>query len=227
MVRKALTGVSFPSPRSSRGEGWVRAVSTGELAESPPHRNSLSRISTSPRKRGEWSQPVALHLHAHYRAMSLDRGPAGDEVAAVHAPPVHRRFASLHPRLAPGLGKAGAGAGARLARSVGMWSVVWCCRWCSLNSGRRGAPSRWPSRSSCSASVSRRRHGADHRSFRHRGGDLAQHRLPWRRLCCRGLSTTLWQFILVHFLIGLGPRDLRAADDGGLATGSIAIAGWR
>ena len=33
-----------------------------------------------------------------------------------------------------------------------------------------------------------------------------------------GLSTTLWQFILVHFLIGLGiVGDVRAADGGGLA----------
>src|SRR5260370_6514301 len=47
--------------------------------------------------RGE-GRPVALHLHAQYRAMLLDPQAAGDEVADVHAPSdSSRRSAAFTP----------------------------------------------------------------------------------------------------------------------------------
>ena len=68
---------------------------------------------------------VALHLHAQYRAMSLDPQAAGDEVAPVHAPsdpsqdsPLFipdSRQAWVRLALALVIGSIG---------SVGMWSVV-------------------------------------------------------------------------------------------------------
>ena len=45
----------------------------------------------------------------------------------------------------------------------------------------------------------------DHRPLRHRDGDGAQHRrCSGSAYVLAGLSTTLWQFIAVYFLIGLG-----------------------
>ena len=43
----------------------------------------------------------------------------------------------------------------------------------------------------------------DHRPLRHRDRDRARHRHPGLGYLGAGMSTSIWQFILVHFLIGL------------------------
>jgi hypothetical protein len=68
---------------------------------------------------------VALHLHAHYRAMLLDPGASGDEVHAVLAPSASSKDSPL---FTPDSGQAWVRLALALVigsiGSVGMWSVV-------------------------------------------------------------------------------------------------------
>jgi MFS family permease len=150
--------------------------------------------------------PVALHLHAQYRAMSLDRRAAGDEVAAVHAPsdsskdsPLFvpdSRQAWVRLALALVLGSLG---------SVGMWSVVVVLPVVQPEFGAtRGAVSLAFTLTMLGFGLG----GVVMGRITDRFGIVAAIALSIVILgfayIVAGLSTTLWQFILVHFLIGLG-----------------------
>src|SRR6202166_1300993 len=90
---------------------------------SPEIRSANFDLSAQAERGGTGS--VALHLHAHYRAMRLDPKPAGDEVAAVHAP---SDSAKDSPLFIPDSGQAWVRLALALVLgsigSVGMWSVV-------------------------------------------------------------------------------------------------------
>jgi hypothetical protein len=87
--------------------------------------NCTSEVWSSRPSRNDETGPVALHLHAQYRAMWLDPAAGDDEVAAVHAPSdstpdsaafvPDSRQAWVRLALAVLIGSIG---------SVGMWSVV-------------------------------------------------------------------------------------------------------
>ena len=185
MVRKALTGVTSP---------WFRG-------------STRSRRRPGLEKTRAMERSVALHLHAHYRAMLLDPKAAGDEVAAVHAPSDSSKDSPL---FTPDSGQAWVRLALALVigsiGSVGMWSVVVVLPVVQAEFGatpRRGVAGLYADHARLRSR--RRRHRQDHRSLRHRGGDGAQHRRSsGSAYVVAGLSTTLWQFILVHFLIGLG-----------------------
>ena len=60
-VFEGLIGLSSPSPRSSRGEGWGEGLPLRiRLVDSPPH------APTSPRKRGEVRNARSLDLRRHF-----------------------------------------------------------------------------------------------------------------------------------------------------------------
>ena len=186
-------------PRSSNSAGRVAAH--GEIR--------YRRIrSCSHRWRGTRQVTVAPHLHAQYRAMSLDPEAGGRRsCAAVHAPlqsPGFRRDSLPTSRQA----------WARLALalligslgSVGMWSVVVVLPVVQAEFGAtRGTVSLAFTMAMLGFGSGGVVTGQDHRPLRHRGRDRAQHRHPRARLMFgAGLSSTFWQFIPVHFLIGLG-----------------------
>src|SRR5258707_7207938 len=146
------------------------------------------------------------HLHAQYRAMLLDPEAAGDEVAPVHAPSdSSRRAVAFTPdsgqawvrlALAVVIGSIG---------SVGMWSVVVVLPVVQPEFGAtRGAVSLaftltmlgFGSGGVLTGKITDRFGIVTAIMFSI--GVLA---LAYIGAC---LSSTLWQFILIHFLIGLG-----------------------
>src|ERR1700712_5381992 len=146
------------------------------------------------------------HLHAHYRAMLLDPEAAGDEVAPVHAPSDSRpRAAAFTPdsgqawvrlALAVVIGSIG---------SVGMWSVVVVLPVVQAEFGAtRGAVSLAFTLTMLGFGLG----GVATGKITDRFGIVAAMGLSISFLglayVLAGLSTTLWQFILVHVLIGLG-----------------------
>ena len=152
---------------------------------------------------------VALHLHAQYRAMPLDPGAPGEEVAAVHAPPTSSsdsplftpdsRQAWVRLALALVIGSIG---------SVGMWSVVVVLPVVQAEfAATRGAVSLAFTLTMLGFGLG----GVVTGKITDRFGIVAAMALSigfYRaRLCrCAGLSTALWQFIASHVLIGLAPR---------------------
>jgi MFS family permease len=148
---------------------------------------------------------VPLRLHAQYRAMSLDPGAAGREVAAVHAPSDLRDSAAFTPdsgqawvRLALALVIGSIG-------SVGMWSVVVVLPVVQSEFGAtRGDVSLAFTLTMLGFGLG----GVATGKVTDRFGIVAAMGLSISFLgfayVLAGLSTTLWQFILVHFLIGLG-----------------------
>jgi MFS family permease len=149
---------------------------------------------------------VAAHLHAQYRAMLLDPKAAGDEVAAVHAPSDSSKDSPL---FVPDSGQAWM----RLALalligsigSVGMWSVVVVLPVVQTEFGAtRGAISLAFTLTMLGFGLG----GVATGRVTDRFGIVVAIALSIVFLgvayVVAGLSTTLWQFILVHFLIGLG-----------------------
>ncbi|MDB5639277.1 MAG: transporter [Bradyrhizobium sp.] len=149
---------------------------------------------------------VAVHLHAHYRAMLLDREAADDEVADVHAP----SDSSRHPAaFTPDSGQAWARLALALVigsiGSVGMWSVVVVLPVVQAEFGAtRGAVSLAFTLTMLGFGLG----GVVTGRITDRFGIVAAMALSIAFLgsayVLAGLSTTLWQFIAVYFLIGLG-----------------------
>src|SRR6266850_2247287 len=146
------------------------------------------------------------HLHAQYRAMLLDPEAAGDEVAPVHAPSdSSRRAVAFTPdsgqawvrlALAVVIGSIG---------SVGMWSVVVVLSVVQPEFGAtRGAVSLAFTLTMLGFGLG----GVATGKITDRFGIVLAMGLSITVLgvayVAAGLSTTLWQFIAVHFLIGLG-----------------------
>jgi len=150
-------------------------------------------------------EPVAVHLHAYYRAMLLDRKAVGAEVAAVHAPSDSRHPTAFIPdspqawvRLALALVIGSIG-------SVGMWSVVVVLPAVQAEFGAtRGAVSLAFTLTMLGFGLG----GVATGKITDRFGIVAAVSLSIVFLgsayVAAGLSSTLWQFIAVHFLIGLG-----------------------
>jgi MFS family permease len=152
------------------------------------------------------TRPAAPHLHAHYRAMPVDPRAAGEEVAAVHAPSDPSRDSPL---FTPDSGQAWV----RLALalligsigSVGMWSVVVVLPVVQAEFGAtRGAVSLAFTLTMLGFGLG----GVATGRVTDRFGIVAAMALSISFLglayVLAGLSTTLWQFIAVHVLIGLG-----------------------
>jgi MFS family permease len=146
------------------------------------------------------------HLHAQYRAMLLDPEAAGDEVAPVHAPSdSSRRAVAFTPdsgqawvrlALAVVIGSIG---------SVGMWSVVVVLPVVQPEFGAtRGAVSLAFTLTMLGFGLG----GVATGKITDRFGIVLAIGLSIAVLgvayVAAGLSTTLWQFIAVHLLIGLG-----------------------
>ena len=149
---------------------------------------------------------VPAHLHAQYRAMLLDPQAPGNQVAAVHAP------ADSHPRAAaftPDSSQAWVRLGLALLigsiGSVGMWSVVVVL---PVVQPEFGASRGDVSLAATMVFFGFGLGGVITGKITDRFGIVvamalsiiflgSAYALAW-------LSTTLWQFILVHFLIGLG-----------------------
>jgi MFS family permease len=149
---------------------------------------------------------VALHLHAQYRAIALDLEALSDEVAAVHAPSNPSKdpaaFVPDSPQawvrlaLALVIGSIG---------SVGMWSVVVVLPVVQAEfAATRGAVSLAFTLTMVGFGLG----GVLAGKITDRFGIILSIGLSIGVLALAyigaGLSTTLWQFILVHLLIGLG-----------------------
>jgi MFS family permease len=147
-----------------------------------------------------------VHLHAQYRAMWLDPAARGDEVAAVHAPSSSApdsaafipdsRQAWVRLALAVLIGSIG---------SVGMWSVVVVLPVVQPEFGAtRGAVSLAFTLTMLGFGLG----GVATGKITDRFGIVVAMGLSIGFLglayVLAGLSTTLWQFIAVHVLIGLG-----------------------
>ena len=155
--------------------------------------------------RDDGSGSVAVHLHAHYRATLLDPKAAGDEVAPVHAPSAPHDSTAFVPdspqawvRLALALVIGSIG-------SVGMWSVVVVLPVVQSEFGAtRGAVSLAFTMSMLGFGLG----GVATGKITDRFGIVAAMALSIALLglayVAAGLSSTLWQFIAVHLLIGLG-----------------------
>src|SRR6266852_5033828 len=151
------------------------------------------------------NRPVAVHLHAQYRAMLVDLEAAGEEVAPVHAPSAPRESAAFTPDsgqawvrlvLAVIIGSIG---------SVGMWSVVVVLPVVQPEFGAtRGAVSLAFTLTMLGFGLG----GVATGKITDRFGIVLAMGLSISFLglayVLAGLSTTLWQFIAVHVLIGLG-----------------------
>jgi MFS family permease len=149
---------------------------------------------------------VVLHLHAQYRAMLLDPEAARDEVAEVHAPAdSSKRLPAFTPdsrqawvRLALALLIGSIG-------SVGMWSVVVVL---PVVQGEFGATRGAISLAFTLTVLGFGLGGVATGRITDRFGIVAAMALSIGFLgtayVLAGFSTTLWQFIAVHFLIGLG-----------------------
>jgi MFS family permease len=146
-----------------------------------------------------------VHLHAYYRAMLLDPAVKDDEVAAVHAPSDSRHPTAFIPdsrqawvRLALALVIGSIG-------SVGMWSVVVVLPVVQAEFGAtRGGVSLAFTLTMLGFGLG----GVATGKITDRFGIVAAITLSIGFLgsayILAGLSSTLWQFIAVHFLIGLG-----------------------
>src|SRR3981081_3661213 len=149
---------------------------------------------------------VVMHLPAQYRAMLLDPRAAGDEVAAVHAP----SDSSTHPTaFTPDSGQAWVRLALALVigsiGSVGMWSVVVVLPVVQPEFGAtRGAVSLAFTLTMLGFGLG----GVATGKITDRFGIVVAMGLSIGFLglayVLAGLSTTLWQFIAVHVLIGLG-----------------------
>src|SRR5665213_40664 len=178
------------------------------MSRSPPGRCRFE-LPHSPRNdRREAASLSALLqciLHAQYRAMLLDPGAPGDEIADVHAPSDSRASAAFAPdsrqawvRLALALLIGSIG-------SVGMWSVVVVLPVIQAEFGAtRGAVSLAFTLSMLGFGLG----GVVTGRITDRFGIVTEVALSIAFLgagyVLAGLSTTLWQFIAVSFLIGLG-----------------------
>jgi MFS family permease len=150
--------------------------------------------------------PVALLPHAQYRATLLDPEAAPDEVTDVHAPAESSKHSD---RFTPDSGQAWV----RLALaliigsigSVGMWSVVVVL---PVVQGEFGATRGAVSLAFTLAVLGFGLGGVATGRITDRFGIVAAMALSIGVLgtayVLAGFSTTLWQFIAVHFLIGLG-----------------------
>jgi MFS family permease len=175
------------------------AVVAGSGAPTRWHR------SWNDEKRGT-IRSVALHLHAHYRAMLLDPEAGGDEVAAVLAPSDRTKDPPLFipdsrqawARLALALVIGSIG-------SVGMWSVVVVL---PVVQGEFGATRGDVSLAFTLNMLGFGLGGVVAGKITDRFGIIMAIGISAAILAPgyigAGLSTTLWQFILIHFLIGLG-----------------------
>jgi MFS family permease len=148
---------------------------------------------------------VAAHLHAHYRAMLLDPKAAGEEVAAVHAPSDSRESAAFIPDSHQAWVRLGLALLIGSIGSVGMWSVVVVLPVVQPEFGAtRGAVSLAFTLTMLGFGLG----GVGAGKITDRYGIVAAMALSIGVLgsayVLAGLSTTLWQFIAVHFLIGLG-----------------------
>jgi MFS family permease len=155
---------------------------------------------------GMTDRPVALHLHAQYRAMRLDPKAGRDEVAAVHAPSDSSKGPTA---FIPDSGQAWVRLALALVLgsigSVGMWSVVVVLPVVQPEFGAtRGAVSLAFTLTMLGFGLG----GVVTGKITDRFGIVVAIALSIAILgfayVVAGLSTTLWQFILVHFLIGLG-----------------------
>jgi MFS family permease len=149
---------------------------------------------------------VAPHLHAQYRAKLLDLRAADEEVAAVHAPSDRSRDSSV---FTPDSGEAWARLALALViasiGSVGLWSVVVVLPVVQAEfSATRGAVSLAFALTMLGFGSG----GVVTGRITDRFGIVAAMGLSIAMLASAyvmaGISTTLWQFIAVHFLIGLG-----------------------
>src|ERR1700681_2549111 len=172
--------------------------------------NCTSEVRATPRNdglaRARAACSVALHLHAQYRAMLLDPRPAGDEVADVHAPSDSSKDSPL---FTPDSGQAWVRLALALVigsiGSVGMWSVVVVLPVVQAEFGAsRGAVSLAFTLTMLGFGLG----GVATGKITDRFGIVAAMALSIAFLglayVLAGLSTTLWQFIAVHVLIGLG-----------------------
>src|SRR6202042_3329404 len=149
---------------------------------------------------------VALHLHAQYRAMLLDPRATGDEVADVLAPSDSSKDSPL---FTPDSGQAWVRLALALVigsiGSVGMWSVVVVLPVVQAEFGAaRGEVSLAFTLLMLGFGLGSVAAG----KIADRFGIIMAIGLSTVILGLAyvgaGLSTTLWQFILIHFLIGLG-----------------------
>jgi MFS family permease len=152
------------------------------------------------------SGPVALHLHAQYRAMWLDREPRDDEVAAVHAPsqpskdspPFTPDSRQAWVRLVLAVLIASVGA-------VGMWSVVVVMPVVQQEfAATRGAVSLSATMIFFGFGLG----GVIMGKITDRLGIVPAMAVSIAFLTgsyvLAGLATALWQFIVISFLMGLG-----------------------
>src|ERR1700678_31637 len=161
-----------------------------------------------PRKSGRGSATAqAAHLHAQYRAMLLDPKASSDEVAhPMHAP---TNPAKTSPRFTPDSGQAWVRLVLALVigsiGSVGMWSVVVVLPVVQAEfATTRGAVSLAFTLAMLGFGLG----GVVTGKITDRFGIVAALALSIAFLgsayVAAGLSTTLWQFIAVYFLIGIG-----------------------
>ncbi len=144
-------------------------------------------------------------LHAHYRALLLDPKAADEEVAAVHAPSDPRESAAFLPDSRQAWVRLGLALLIGSIGSVGMWSVVVVLPVVQPEFGAtRGAVSLAFTLTMLGFGLG----GVGAGKITDRFGIVAAMALSIGVLgsayVLAGLSTTLWQFIAVHFLIGLG-----------------------
>jgi MFS family permease len=148
-------------------------------------------------------------LHAHYRAMLLDPGAADDEVAAVHAPSDSQRPSEGPAAFVPDSTQAWVRLALALViasiGSVGMWSVVVVLPVVQAEFGvTRGAVSLAFTFTMLGFGFGNVAAG----KVTDRFGIVVAIGLSIAFLglgfTAAGLSTTLWQFIMVYLLIGLG-----------------------
>jgi MFS family permease len=149
---------------------------------------------------------VAVHLHAHYRAMVLDREGADAEVAAVRTPSNSFRDSAA---FTPDSGQAWVRLALALVigsiGSVGMWSVVVVLPVVQAEfAATRGAVSLAFTLTMLGFGLG----GVAAGKVTDRFGIVVAIGLSiiflGSAFVVAGLSTTLWQFIMVYFLIGLG-----------------------
>src|SRR6202051_2041083 len=204
MVRKALTG---EFRRSGAPTGPRRARPDDELRCAIAHRRTARfrvRCFASPRN----DDVVLLHciLHAQYRAMPVDPGAGRDEVAAVHAPSDSPpRPAAFTPDSGPAWVSLALALVIGSIGSVGMWSVVVVLPVVQPEFGAsRGAVSLAFTLLMFGFGLG----GVATGRITDRFGIVVAMGLSIAFLglayVAAGLSSTLWQFIAVHILIGLG-----------------------
>jgi MFS family permease len=146
-----------------------------------------------------------VHLHAQYRAMLLDRLAFGGEVAAVHAPSHPGTPAAFSPDSRQAWVRLGLALLIGSVGSVGMWSVVVVLPVVQGEfSATRGAVSLAFTLTMAGFGLG----GVATGRITDRFGIVPAMGLSIGLLglgyVLAGLSTTLWQFILVYFVIGLG-----------------------